>query len=264
MIEKQNLLGAEDPAPFRRANLAGRAPLLLVCDHAGRAVPVALGGLGLPAAALSRHIAVDIGAAGLTRRLARQLNGRAVLARYSRLVWDCNRKPDDADTIPELADGQSVPGNMGLAGFDKVRRRAEIYEPYHGAISLEVARLVERGPPPAVISIHSFTPEMEGKKRPWHVGVLWNRDGRLAKPLMAALRAHPEGLCIGDNEPYSGRLVAYTLDHHAVGAGLPHCALEMRQDLLATRRGIDHWAGLLGSVLGPILANPDLYRIKYY
>ncbi len=260
----RGLLGSGDPLPFRRANPAGRAPLLLVCDHAGRAIPAALQGLGLPPAALARHIAYDIGAAQLTRRLARQLDGRAVLARYSRLVWDCNRAPGDPDACPDLADGQRVPGNSGLHARDLDQRRAEIYQPYHGAIAREVARLVKRGPPPALISIHSFTPEMGGTQRPWHVGVLWNKDGRIAEPLMAALSAHPAGLRVGDNEPYSGRLVAYTLEHHAAAAGLPHCALEVRQDLVATPAGIAHWADLLGRILSRILATPDLNRTRFY
>lgn len=247
------LLGSGDPPPFRRANPAGRAALLLVCDHAGRAIPAALDGLGLPPSVLGRHIAYDIGAAQLTRRLTRHLDGRAVLAVYSRLVWDCNRAPHDADTCPHLADGQPVPGNVDLGAGDLARRRAEIYQPYHAAIAREVARLVKRGPPPVLISIHSFTPEMAGIKRPWQVGVLWNTDGRIAQPLMAALGAHPAGLTVGDNEPYSGHLVAYTMEHHAADQGLAHCALEIRQDLLATRRGVAHWADLLGRILASIL-----------
>ncbi len=256
------LLGPTDPPPFRRANPHGRAPLLLVCDHAGRAIPAALGGLGLPGPALVRHIAFDIGAAQLTRRLARQMDGRAVLARYSRLVWDCNRAPDDPDTCPDQADGQPVPGNAGLDAASLTGRRGEIYQPYHAAIAREVARLVKRGPPPALISVHSFTPELGGRARPWHVGVLWNRDPRIARPLIAELRA--QGHTVGDNQPYSGRQVAYTLDHHAAAAGLPHCAIELRQDLLAAPVGITRWADLLGRILAPILASPGLNRIRHY
>jgi predicted N-formylglutamate amidohydrolase len=259
---KSGLLGSVDPPPFRRANPAGRAPLLLVCDHAGRAIPAALHGLGLPAPAMDRHIAFDIGAAQLTRRLTRHLDGRAVLATYSRLVWDCNRAPDDIDTCPDQADGYRVPGNIGLGSAELALRRGEIYEPYHAAIAGEVARLLRCGPPPALISIHSFTPELDGRPRPWHVGVLWKRDPRIARPLMAALRS--QGLTVGDNEPYSGRLVAYTMDHHAAAAGLPHCALEVRQDLVETRAGIARWADLLGGILAPILASPGLHRIGHF
>src|SRR4051794_19941149 len=177
--DRAELLVADDPPAFELVNEAGRAPVLLICDHAGNAVPRRLEGLGLDAAALARHVAWDIGAGEVTRRLAVLLDGRAVLAGYSRLVIDCNRALDDPTSIAGESDGIEVPGNFGLSPADRAARAAACFHPYHAAIAGELAGFTAGGVVPAVISIHSFTPVMNGFARPWHVGILWDKDRRL-------------------------------------------------------------------------------------
>jgi predicted N-formylglutamate amidohydrolase len=256
------LLGADDPPAFEIVNAAGRAPVLLICDHAGRAVPRRLAGLGLGDAALALHVAWDIGAAAVTRRLAVLLDAPAVLAGYSRLVIDCNRSLDDPTSIAGESDGIAVPGNFGLSAAGRAARAAACFDPYHAAIAGRLADFTAAATVPAVIAIHSFTPMMRGAARPWHVGILWDEDRRLPAPLIAALAADPT-LVVGDNEPYSAREAAgYSLHNHAVRAGLPHVAIELRQDLIATQDGAGDWAAILATALQPILARNDLYRIE--
>lgn len=254
-----SLIAATDPAPVAACHEAGGASVLLTCDHASRAVPRALGSLGLDDSLLARHIGWDIGAASVTRRLAPLLDAPAILAGYSRLVIDCNRDPGDASSIPTASDGIAIPGNVDLAAASRAGRRAAIFDPYHAAIAARIAAWRSRGVAPAVISIHSFTPEMQGVRRPWHVSVLWDEDGRIALPLRDALRAE-SGLVVGDNEPYSAREpVGYTQRHHARDRGLPHVAIELRQDLVTEEKGVVAWADRLAHALKPILASSDLY-----
>ncbi len=258
-MPRPSLIAAAEPQAVELCHELGQAPVLLTCDHASRAVPRALGNLGLAEDLIARHIGWDIGAADVTRRLAPLLDAPAILAGYSRLVIDCNRKPEDASSIPRESDGVAIPGNASLSENECRARRAEIFNPYHEAIAAWIAVRRARGVAPAVISMHSFTPEMKGMKRPWHVGVLWDGQGRIALPLLDALRAEP-GLVVGDNEPYSAREpVGYTQRHHAFEHGLPHVAIELRQDLVADTPGATQWAERLARVLKPILARPHLY-----
>jgi predicted N-formylglutamate amidohydrolase len=258
------LLGPEDPPVYEIVNPDGAAPVLLVCDHASRAVPRVLGHLGLDESVLLRHIGWDIGAAEVTRGLAARLDAPAVLAGYSRLVVDCNRGLEDASCMPEVSDGVAVPGNTGLSAEARRRRAEAIHRLYHGGIAerLEIFAAAERAP--ALLSIHSFTPVMNGFVRPWHVGILWDKDPRVAVPLLANLRAHAD-LVVGDNEPYSAKEpVGYTVRAHAVPAGLPHVALEIRQDLIDTAAGARRWAELLAAAFEPILAAPELYKSERF
>lgn len=252
------LLGSSDPAPVEL--VAGAAPVLLTCDHASRAVPIALGSLGLDDTVLARHIGWDIGAAPVTRALASMLGAPALLAGYSRLVIDCNREPSNASSIPLVSDGVVIPGNHGLSAAEASARRRAIFAPYHAAIAQSIERFLDRGVVPALLAIHSFTPAMNGTARPWHVGILWHDDDRIPVPLIEALRAEP-GLCVGDNQPYSAREPAgYTVEHHAERQGLPHVAIELRQDLIADPAGAAAWAGRLARLLAPILARREIYR----
>jgi predicted N-formylglutamate amidohydrolase len=254
------LLTASDPPAVELCHEAGKAPVLLTCDHASRRVPAALKLLGLPEVALSQHIGWDIGAAAVTRLLAPMLDAPAVLAGYSRLVIDCNRWPDDPSSIPLESDGIAIPGNAALDEAARRERRALLFEPYHDAIDRQLAQLGAGGRPPAVISMHSFTPKMQGFARPWHIGVLWDGEGRIAKPLLAALRAELDPATVGDNQPYSAREpVGFTQRHHAYERGLPHVAIELRQDLIADDKGAAEWAKRLARLLKPILATPGLY-----
>ncbi|HXS39342.1 MAG TPA: N-formylglutamate amidohydrolase [Stellaceae bacterium] len=254
----QFLLDPGEPPPVEICNQAGAAPLLLTCDHASRAIPRALAKLGLADAVIARHIGWDIGAAAVTRRLAPLLDAPAVLAGYSRLVIDCNRPPEDASSIPAASDGVAIPGNTDLSPEARHARRLALFEPFHAAISGRLAAHRRAGTAPALVSIHSFTPSMGGRARPWHAGVLWDGDGRIALPLLAALRGEA-GLVIGDNEPYSAREpVGYTQRHHGLEAGLPHVAIELRQDLVAEEAGARGWAERLARLLRPILAQEGL------
>lgn len=248
------LLGADEPPPVTLLPGAGPwAPALLACDHASPRVPRALAGLGLAPAQLQRHIGWDLGAADLTAALAAALGWPAVLAGYSRLVVDCNRHLADPAAYPAASDGTSVPGNSGLGPADRAARAAALYWPYHAAVGAGLAALAVAGGPPALVAIHSFTPVLAGRRRAVEVGVLWDTDARLAAPLLAGLRRMP-GLVVGDNQPYTGRSpVGFTVGYHAGRRGLPHVAIEVRQDLLADAAGVARWARLLAVALESIL-----------
>jgi len=256
----ETLLTAQDPDPVERL-VADGARIILSCDHASNRVPRNLARLGLGDEALGRHIGWDIGAAAVTRRLASALGAAAVLAGYSRLVIDCNRDPDDSSSIPAVSDDIVIPGNRTLSAAARRARRAAVFAPYHAALTGLIDAALGRGVVPALISIHSFTPALGGTARPWHVGILWDGDGRIASPLLAALRGDA-ALVVGDNEPYSARRPAgYTMRHHALERGLPHVAIEIRQDGIADDAGAAMWAERLATVLRPILSDGTLYRL---
>jgi predicted N-formylglutamate amidohydrolase len=258
------LLGPGDPPPFTLFNPEGQAPMVLVCDHASNAIPTALGQLGLGPAELAQHVAWDIGAAQVTRLLATRLDAPAVLGGYSRLVVDCNRAPGDPTSIVEISDGIVIPGNRDLDDAQADARVNEVFWPYHHAITQALAhRWRHGGRAPALIAIHSFTPVMNDFQRPWHLGVLWNRDPRLAKPLLARFGAE-SALCVGDNQPYSGRNVGFTMDTHGGAAGLPHVEIEIRQDLIADNEGCERWAMTVGKVLGAVLRDETLLQVRHY
>jgi predicted N-formylglutamate amidohydrolase len=257
------LIGPGDPPPFELVNAVATRPILLVCDHASRAIPRSLATLGLNAEALSKHIAWDIGAAELTRRLAERLEAPAVLAGYSRLIIDLNRQPGDPQSILEVSDGVVIPGNLGMAAEEQEARAEAFHWPYHHAVDQAFARLRRSGPEPLFFSVHSFTPSLGGEDRFWDLGVLWNRDPRIAVPLIEILRER-EGLHVGDNQPYDGKEIAYTLNLHAGSAGLAHCAVEIRQDHCESAAKLDEFADLLADALERILAMPNLHRVEQF
>ncbi len=241
-------------------NPQGRARLVLISDHAGRAIPQRLGTLGLHQAELDQHIGWDIGIGALARKLAAALDAPAVLAGYSRLVIDCNRRLDDPTSIAQESDRIPVPGNCGLSAEDRKARQDALFRPYHAAITEVIARKRKEGPDPAILSLHSFTPQMNGFARPWHIGILWNRDPRLPVPLMARLLREP-GIVVGDNEPYSGKDEhGYSVIVHAEAQGLPHGLIEMRQDLIGDDAGVARWTETLIRVLRDVLADERVYQ----
>jgi predicted N-formylglutamate amidohydrolase len=220
------------------------SPLLLLCDHASSALPPDFGTLGLDLALFSTHIAYDIGAASVTRALAAVYGAPALLGRWSRLLIDLNRGADDPTIVMKLSDGSIIPGNRD-AGPDEVARRVAAYHvPYHDAVASHLDRI---GPKAVIVSMHSFTPSWKAVPRRWEVGVLYDRDVRLAAPLMA--RLSEAGLIVGDNEPYSGALEGDTLYRHGTLRGLPHVLIEIRQDLIAGEAAAQAFAMRLKSIL---------------
>lgn len=247
------LLAQSDPPPVRVVNPDGARAALLVCDHASNAVPAALHGLGLPERELHRHIAQDIGAAEVTKRLAALLDAPAVLTGFSRLVVDCNRPLDHPESIIAVSDGVEIPGNRDLAEADRRARIDSCFWPYHRRIGAGLAGFAMRGIRPAIISMHCFTPVLDGIVRPWHIGVLWDEDDRIAGPLLAGLRTC-DGLVVGDNQPYSGRQhYGYTVEAHATETGLANVLIEIREDKAADEDAQARVAGLLAGILAPIL-----------
>jgi predicted N-formylglutamate amidohydrolase len=242
------LLAADEPAPFTVLNPAAEKPVLLVCDHASRLFPRALGDLGLDPLARRCHLALDIGAEALTVRLAESLGVTAVLAGYSRLVVDCNRNLLDPGAFLEFGDGIVVPGNRNLSPAQKAARADAIYWPYHRAVDAEIKRLTGPRRSPGVVSIHSFTPVLDGVARPWEFGILWDADRRMSDILIRELTEL--GFVVGDNEPYSGRAPQdFTVDNHAEAAGLPHVGIEVRQDLIDDDDGVGEIAAILRGIV---------------
>ena len=225
---------------------------LVTCDHASNAVPdwVAGGDLGLPAADMARHIAWDPGAAGVARALALRLDSPCLLSRFSRLVIDPNRGEDDPTLLMRLYDGTVIPANRHAGAAERARRLGRLHRPYHAAC----AALAARRPDTVICAIHSFTPRLQGRApRPWHLGVLHSpRDSRLALPLIARLRQEP-GLCIGDNQPYSGHLPGDSIDRHALAHGRPNVLIELRNDLIATPAAQQDWGSRLAAILAGVL-----------
>jgi len=246
------LLAPEDPLPFIVHNAAGRAPWLLIADHAGQQVPRALQGLGLPPGEIDRHIGWDIGIAGVTARLATALDAVAISQVYSRLVIDCNRPHASPTLIAARSDGTDVPANQALTAPDRQRRIDEIFAPYHQRIVAELDTRSAQARPTLLVAMHSFTPAMAGMARPWHAGVLYHRDTRLAHALRDALRAEGD-LVVGDNEPYAvSDSSDYAVPVYGEGRGLVHVELEIRQDLIADEAGQLLWAQRLARVFSSL------------
>jgi predicted N-formylglutamate amidohydrolase len=248
-----------DQAPYEIVNPDGVSRALLLCDHASNAVPadVAGGDLGLPPSEMERHIAYDVGARGVTLELSRLLDAPAVLSRFSRLVIDPNRAEDDPTLVMRLYDGTIVPANRRI-GPDEIARRLDAYHrPYHAAVEAAIDARVARGRPPALVAVHSFTPRLNGRApRPWHVGVLWRRDPRLAEPLLARLRAEPD-LCVGENQPYAGQLEGDTLSRHGTRRNLRHVLIELRHDLITTEADQRLWAARLAPMLRDVIVETE-------
>ncbi len=253
------LLAVDEPGPFRVINPLAEHPILLICDHASCRFPKALGDMGLDPFARRCHLAVDIGAGPLTESLAGSLGVTAVVHNYSRLIVDCNRQLMDPSAFLEYGDGILVPGNRNLHQADKDLRANALYWPYHDAIDEQVKRLKKCGPAPAFISIHSFTPVLNGESRAWQIGVLWDKDEHLKELFLEGFRA--AGYYVGDNEPYSGKAPQdFTIDHHAEEIGLPHVGLEIRQDLIDDAEGIEQIAGVMRKIISEV---PERTRMHH-
>jgi predicted N-formylglutamate amidohydrolase len=221
---------------------------LITCDHASNRVPDWIGGgdLGIAPEDMARHIAWDVGAAGLAAALAERLDSPCILSDFSRLVIDPNRGEDDPTLVMKLYDGTIIPANRHADAAETARRLDGLYRPYHDAY----ARLAARHPDTVIVAIHSFTPCLKGRPpRPWQVGVLYSHlDPRLSQALLAVLTGEPD-LCVGDNEPYSGHLPGDAIDRHALQHGRHNTLIELRNDLIGTAQAQADWAARLAPLL---------------
>ena len=243
------LLDPDEPPPFTVEHAEGASPFFLTADHAGRLLPQRLGDLGVSAAERERHIAWDIGIAGVSRRLAGKLDAFLILQTYSRLAIDCNRSPGVPSSICILSELTEIPGNRDLSPAQREMRIRELFEPYDRRIAAELDRRKAAARPTVLIAMHSFTPVFKGTARPWHVGVLYHRDPRFAQIVMDVLRSEGD-LVVGDNEPYSiSDETDYGVPVHGERRGLPHVELEIRQDLILDEAGQTAWAERLARLL---------------
>jgi predicted N-formylglutamate amidohydrolase len=248
------LLLPEDVSPLDVQGRDGRSAFFVVCDHAGRLIPRSLSALGLSEDQLASHIAWDAGAAGVAQRLGAALGAHTVLQRYSRLVIDCNRPLDAHDSIVPHSERTRIPGNQNVGPGAAEERARAIFHPYHDEIRRALDQREAMGLPTVLVAMHSFAPVFMDVARRWHVGLLYNRDARVAKPLLEALRGEGD-LVVGENEPYAaGDLTDYSIVQHGERRGLPHVEIEIRQDLIADGRGQDAWAERLARLLPAAIA----------
>ena len=250
--ETSLLLGPEDLAPILEHNAAGRSPFLLACDHYGRLFPRALGDLGVTKSELTRHIAWDIGIAGVAEALSDQLGAHLIAQRYSRLVIDCNRPPGAPSSIPMISEATTIPGNEGILSDAAEARRREVFDPYHHRIEEVISARLHDHLPTVLVALHSFTPVYAGIARPWHIGALYHRDTTLPALLLKHLRAEGD-LVVGDNEPYAvSDLTDYTIPVHGEARGLFNTGIEIRQDLITDEAGQQQWAEQLARIFREI------------
>jgi predicted N-formylglutamate amidohydrolase len=244
---------ADEPPPVTLRNPHGKSPAIVTCDHASAYIPRRLGTLGLEPADRLRHIAWDIGALDIATRLAEHLDAPLIHTGYSRLVVDCNRPLSAPDAFAERSEDTHIPGNAGIGEQEKAERAEAFYWPYHDALNRLVEERSQNGRVPVMICMHTFTPVYRGFARPWHVGVNYRIDTRLARPVLAALRREA-ALTVGENEPYQVSLSGdYTSPVHAERRGLPHILFEIRQDLAGTQAGAKEWADRLAPILAPLV-----------
>jgi predicted N-formylglutamate amidohydrolase len=254
------LLSHDEAPPFDAQGGDGQSAFFLICDHASRSLPRALGTLGLSSDDQARHIAWDIGALGVAQRLATALDAPLVWQRYSRLVVDCNRALDAPDSIATRSERTAIPGNVDLEPAAAAARAAEIFHPYHDAIRASLDRREQAGRATILVAVHSFTPSFLDVARPWHIGVLSNRDRRVAAPLLELLRREGD-LVVGDNQPYAVTDTSdFSINHHGDRRGLPHVEIEIRQDLITDDVEQQVWAARLARLLAAAVQALPLQR----
>jgi predicted N-formylglutamate amidohydrolase len=231
----------------------GKSRFVILCDHASRHIPAELDDLGLPAAELARHIAWDIGAAGVTEALSEIFDAPAVLSPVSRLVIDCNRHLDAADLIPERSDGTVVPGNLNLAASARALRIERCFQPYHAVVETILDERATRGAGSIVLSIHSMTDNLAGSRRPWQIAFSSHKDRSMVQPMIDILRRSKD-IEVGDNQPYSMEpAIDYSIPFHALGRNLRYLQVEFRQDEVQDAQGQARWAKRFASALAEAL-----------
>lgn len=250
MIRTSELLLDGEPSPVNVVNLHGRSPIFLVCEHAGRRIPKTLGDMGLSAEDRRRHIAWDIGAGAVSEWLAEHLDAPLITQTYSRLVCDCNRDVEVPSFIPTVSERTRIPGNEELLAWQRAARIDEIYRPLHDRIAAELDKRAADDLPTIFISMHSFTPVFMDEVRRMHIGLLYDRDPRLAPLIGTVLRADGD-LVVTDNEPYAlDQSRDYTVPKHGERRGIPSLEIEIRQDLISDREGQKNIAQRLAVALG--------------
>jgi predicted N-formylglutamate amidohydrolase len=248
-VSRGTLLAPDEPAAFRVERELGTSPFFLTCDHASARIPRSLESLGVSASDLQRHIAWDIGAARVASKLAATLDAFLILQNWSRLVIDCNRPLGSPDSIVQRSEATVIPGNAGVSAEDALLRQQEIFHPYHDRIVRELEARKAVGRSTLLVAVHSFTPSYLGEARRWHAGLLYNRDRRLAEPLLRLLRADGQ-LVVGDNEPYAASDASdYAIPVYGERRGLLHVGIELRQDLIDDDAAQDEWADRLAQAL---------------
>jgi predicted N-formylglutamate amidohydrolase len=243
------LLAADEPPAFLEIPSRGQSAFIIVADHAGARIPRRLAYLGLPATELVRHIAWDIGALGVARRVAAAVDAPLVAQNYSRLVIDCNRDPQVATSIPHISETSEIPGNMNLSSAEIAARRAEIFDPYHRRIRELIDERMAAEKPTILVAQHTMTDVYKGVRRNMHAAILYNRDRRFAGIVLEMLRREAD-LIIADNEPYFvSDETDYTIPHHAEARFLPYVEIEIRQDLVSDDAGQVEWAARISRAL---------------
>lgn len=252
------LTGGHEVPPMTKINPQGSAPMMIACDHASNRVPESLNGLGVPTELLELHIAYDIGARQVAMMLAEKFNACLLCANYSRLVIDLNRHFDDPAMFPEISDGHQIHGNRKISEQEKARRIEALFHPYHLEHGEMVQALKTVFAKPIILSVHSFTEHMNDFDRPWHFGVLWDQDEKLARQLLenfdAVRSADEPSLVVGDNEPYrASEPLGYSLVEHAAEQSVEMALIEIRQDLIRNSAGQRWAADIIYRVVQPLL-----------
>ncbi len=231
--------------------------IILMCEHASSRIPEHYQGLGLPKSQLNRHIAYDIGAEAVIRELNSQLQAPAIMTRFSRLLIDPNRSLNDPTLIMQLSDGAVIPGNAYISEQETSHRAQTYYKPYHDTLKRLIDESLDNNTPPILLSVHSFTERWKKNMRPWEIGILWDKDPRLPQIFLDELAHILPSHAIGDNEPYSGRLIQDSMYSHATSRGLAHVLIELRQDLIKEEEGQQKWAGRIANIIKKIQNNPE-------
>ncbi len=252
------LLTKNDPPPYRIENPDGKAHAIILCDHAGKAVPSGLGSLGLPQEEFEKHPSYDIGAETVARRFAELLDAPAIYSTYSRLVVDVGRMPVRA--FPTTAEGVPVTANIEMSDEERQQRIDEIYMPYDNAVNDLVDSYLARGINPVLIAVHSYTPMFFGEQRPWHVAAFWRQDDRLARHAINHFES--QGYCVGDNAPYDMRILyGTTVIRHGDSRRLPNVFMELRNDMIDTEEKAREWGEKYYECFKPALDNPETYAL---